>query len=569
MSPIAAGDLLLTQRAGVQYKSEAEALKTVPQPTDLFLVQRGASLFHVPYSRLDQVDDADLLLVQRGVTQYKATGAELKAWLGVVPEQEPWTPADLPGLMHWYEFDDASKVTVVGISITQIDDSRPDRTPAVMTAGSQQFTFIAEGEAGGGMPSHAFAPHSTNPAPAPMGLVNPIFHPAPTHLFACATSVNGSGAGQPEILVATPSNNVLKAISWAQPNRQFTGFLNGTFGFFQNYGENLHAIWSNPAEGNPGPIMIGGWDGGFGTAELRNCAPANARIYEIIVAPQSTTDADRQRIEGYLAWKPSNAVLGLIGALPADHPYKNAPPTKQPSPPPVDGPWTPADMDLVYWFDASQLGTISMVAQSRVSGWVSAVGVGPVARQTNATMQPWLLQMETPPYSWLVWADNSHRFGLSGVPHFPPIEAGDMFVIAIAGDCPNFMSGPTRALSIRFVGEDSALYGQNQLTQTFVDLQTTNSSVYIFETNGRNASLLAINGDIALGDHGQPFSAPSMLFEGDQGQGSGGLFEFFLARGPFRPGDRERVQGYLAHKLGLVGQLPADHPYKDSPPMKS
>jgi hypothetical protein len=29
------------------------------------------------------------------------------------------------------------------------------------------------------------------------------------------------------------------------------------------------------------------------------------------------------------------------------------------------------------------------------------------------------------------------------------------------------------------------------------------------------------------------------------------------------------VQGYLAHKLGRTDQLPADHPYKNAPPMVS
>ena len=30
---------------------------------------------------------------------------------------------------------------------------------------------------------------------------------------------------------------------------------------------------------------------------------------------------------------------------------------------------------------------------------------------------------------------------------------------------------------------------------------------------------------------------------------------------------RERVEGYLAHKWGLAGNLPSDHAFKDGPPL--
>jgi hypothetical protein len=44
-------------------------------------------------------------------------------------------------------------------------------------------------------------------------------------------------------------------------------------------------------------------------------------IFELVLVHQSMAVADRQIVEGYLAWK-----WGLQGNLPADHPYKNAAP---------------------------------------------------------------------------------------------------------------------------------------------------------------------------------------------------------------------------------------------------
>lgn len=44
-------------------------------------------------------------------------------------------------------------------------------------------------------------------------------------------------------------------------------------------------------------------------------------IGEVVLYNTALTTAQRQQVEGYLAWK-----WGLQGSLPADHPYKNAPP---------------------------------------------------------------------------------------------------------------------------------------------------------------------------------------------------------------------------------------------------
>ncbi|MCX6773380.1 MAG: DUF2341 domain-containing protein, partial [Candidatus Micrarchaeota archaeon] len=61
-----------------------------------------------------------------------------------------------------------------------------------------------------------------------------------------------------------------------------------------------------------------------GTAQISASAQGqlNMSIVELLVLPTKISDEDRQKIEGYLAWK-----WGLEGNLPADHPYKSAAPT--------------------------------------------------------------------------------------------------------------------------------------------------------------------------------------------------------------------------------------------------
>jgi hypothetical protein len=51
-------------------------------------------------------------------------------------------------------------------------------------------------------------------------------------------------------------------------------------------------------------------------------APMNANLHELVVCNTDLNTLNRQKMEGYLAWK-----WGLQGNLPAGHPYKSAPPT--------------------------------------------------------------------------------------------------------------------------------------------------------------------------------------------------------------------------------------------------
>jgi hypothetical protein len=48
----------------------------------------------------------------------------------------------------------------------------------------------------------------------------------------------------------------------------------------------------------------------------------DGQISEVIVCNRNLTTAERQSFEGYLAWK-----WNIVSTLPADHPYKNSPPT--------------------------------------------------------------------------------------------------------------------------------------------------------------------------------------------------------------------------------------------------
>jgi hypothetical protein len=46
----------------------------------------------------------------------------------------------------------------------------------------------------------------------------------------------------------------------------------------------------------------------------------------------------------------------------------------------------------------------------------------------------------------------------------------------------------------------------------------------------------------------------------------GAVGEVVVGNGALSDGDREKIEGYLAHKWGLTANLPAAHPYKSLAP---
>jgi hypothetical protein len=47
----------------------------------------------------------------------------------------------------------------------------------------------------------------------------------------------------------------------------------------------------------------------------------------------------------------------------------------------------------------------------------------------------------------------------------------------------------------------------------------------------------------------------------------GDLGELVITRTALSLAERQRLEGYAAHKWGLAANLPGDHPYRDEPPL--
>lgn len=73
---------------------------------------------------------------------------------------------------------------------------------------------------------------------------------------------------------------------------------------------------------NTNELWIGAYQSTSGTTPPATSSYMNGQIAEVVIAPSALSTDNRQKLEGYLAWK-----WGLQADLPAGHPYKNTPPT--------------------------------------------------------------------------------------------------------------------------------------------------------------------------------------------------------------------------------------------------
>lgn len=102
-------------------------------------------------------------------------------------------------------------------------------------------------------------------------------------------------------------------------------------------------------------------------------------------------------------------------------------------------------------------------------------------------------------------------------------------------------------------------------TGKFLRVANVNSStMYDFINGSQNISSsvtsgLATDGYISVGEVVAVFDQASYTFDGH-------IAEAVVCIGTLSQSDREKLEGYFAHRWGIESSLPSSHPYKSSPP---
>jgi hypothetical protein len=217
-----------------------------------------------------------------------------------------WRPDELGAdLTLWLDAEDASTITLNGSNVSQWSDKSASAAHGAQATAASQPLYTASGLNGKPVVTFSGAQRLNSVVTSLLGntvaaisqrsaSTQPVFEVSPTSSRGYQGNAIGfqshnayyANGGTVTTTVFPTAINSVPAISVATDRRTATAIS--------------HAI----GHGTPGFVPLTGF------------------ISEIVSTETILSTANRQKLEGYLAWK-----WGLVANLPADHPYKLTPPT--------------------------------------------------------------------------------------------------------------------------------------------------------------------------------------------------------------------------------------------------
>ena len=486
------------------------------------------------------------------------------------------TPADVSGCRLWLDAADASSYTLSGSNLTAITDKSPLAwalgTPTNFTVNSTKFnttypSFFATGTGQLGVntsftlaqPLTVYFAGQATTANSSTFLFDGTTSDRVV-IYQGATMFAGGSEFSPTNIGASTSSHVISAVyngssSSMRLNGTTTTGTVGSTGF--------------------GGIRVSGRNtGGDGYA---------GHICELAIFSGAHTTAQRQQIEGYLAWK-----WGIPFRLPGGSTntaalYKTL--TSEFDPRSVGG--------CAVWFDALDSKTIQFASGSNIARWLDKSGFqnhlatnssnqsfwpvytqntlngGPVVTFSNAAMiGGYASPTSTTPHTIFVVARPSAITGFH-----------DLFQVS------SFPDGGTTGVGVNLSASYTSnkwfagsLYGEKDGDVTSNTVASTSRTDIVVGTVWPGSNInTTVNGTTGL-DSGQVTSSLNTKANGARtNMGAhwyppenyyrefyfGYIAEVLAFSKALTVADRQRIEGYLAWKWGLQSQLPALHPYSN------
>lgn len=250
--------------------------------------------------------------------------------------------------------------------------------------------------------------------------------------------------------------------------------------------------------------------------------------------------------------------------------------TGSPGTPPTVGPWTPANLPggTSLWLDASSSGTIS-TSGSSVTEWRDRSGANRHATQSLSTSRPVLNATGLNGQASIDFDGSNDSLGFDGsfLANTPYTVAS--VVARTSSKTSNYFLGGTSTStnSNLFTGwRSNTVFTHSQyfnLHDMSVPGYTTpvpQVAVTRSSTTGKNTAINgAIAGSSTSGDLMTGWNGAAVGREGTNFF-AGRVGEIVITTSALSDLDRQRLEGYLAHKWGTTGALPANHPFKTTPP---
>lgn len=238
--------------------------------------------------------------------------------------------------------------------------------------------------------------------------------------------------------------------------------------------------------------------------------------------------------------------------------------------------WIPTDLgsSLALWLDAADSSTITLNG-STVSQWNDKSGNGRHASQPTAASQPAYTVNGLNGKPVLTFSSDTLTINTSGIP-----QPYNIFLLgrSNSNSVPFFLDGTTLANRVMmghnpnvtgdigraFIGSGSDFF----LAPSGSSFAYNAPGILGGEFNGISSQMFANGSTVANGNAGSTAIQALTLGNryaiaaGGQTFLNGYIGEFLVVSSTLSTADRQRLEGYLAHKWGLVANLPSDHPYK-------
>ena len=492
----------------------------------------------------------------------------------------PFDPRSISGCQLWLDAADRATILLSGNNVTQWNDKSGNNRNATAT-GTIPYTATING-----VPALSFLGNVST------YLRGSLTNTGPTITGFAVFVMNASSQNNVRILsVASPGQADYNSLSTAQiVGRDTIGYhvvrnlvgsaVSATFGIpaltSSLFTDSNMTIFLNGTAGTTSATS-----GNFGYSEYtlgsspteENLVWLNGSIGEIVMYHSALTTAQRQQIEGYLAWK-----WGLTANLPSGHPYK-VPPlapfsygVRQVT---QSSSWSPLNITgSVLWLDAkspssitpSTGGTVTAITDksaavksiSVVNTVTYTVNTALVFTDTNGRLNPALMPAAPYDYIFVGTANSSSAtwrtmLRTGGGPGTHP------FLLQSGTDNAGMWDGIT--------GGTGAFYQFGSLTQT------PNEKAMFYGSMATNQTITASkNGTVALTSASPAGNESVITVVGNSSVGAqpyGQLHELIIYSQTLSLSQRQQVEGYLAWKWGIQSSLPLNHPFKFFPPPPS
>jgi hypothetical protein len=253
----------------------------------------------------------------------------------------PWTPAQLTTAL-WLDAEDTSTITLNGSTVSQWADKSGNARHILQAVASQQPTWNATGL--NSKPTLVFDGSSDillNQNAGSVGVTN-ITLVAVMRYVSASTEDMLMGVGQTNNVRAVRAFYRANAATtqgfstWGSdvPSSSLSADIGGSPHIFEAVMANTTSVklyrdgvidTGAPRALESGaalPVSFDGFSIGSLQGSLVGGYYSNIEVSEALVLYTAISTDNRQKLEGYLAWK-----WGLQADLPVGHPYKNTPPT--------------------------------------------------------------------------------------------------------------------------------------------------------------------------------------------------------------------------------------------------